>query len=104
MVEPLHPQWWDGVAGGNLDSPGKRVSMRDCLHWVGLWKIILSEVTDVEIPSSHWVAPFPGQGGPKLFKSKEIQRSQQASLNVFVLSLSALDSGCEVNSCLMLLP
>lgn len=78
--------------------------MRDCLHWIGLWEIILTKLIDVEIPSSDWVAPFPGQGSPKLFKSREIQRSQQASLHVFVLPFSALGSGCEVNSCLTLLP
>lgn len=34
-------------------------------------------------------------------KSKEANKQ---ACHVFVLSLSALDSGCEANSCLMLLP
>lgn len=51
--------WYD------LEWPGQRVSLRDCLDqvdlWACLWGLVLT-LNDVEKLSPLWVAPLPGFG------------------------------------------
>lgn len=52
----------------NLELPGKGVSMRDCLHEVGLgvylWGLIWVALIVSGKTSPLWVAPFPGHETP----------------------------------------
>lgn len=49
--------WLSSSTPYNPESPGKRISMRNCLHCVGLW-VCWVKLMDVERPSPLWVAPF----------------------------------------------
>lgn len=51
-----HVSFWH-----NLESPGKRVSMRDRLYQVGPWRSAMISLTDVRRPRPPWVASFPRQ-------------------------------------------
>lgn len=47
---PSHDAWFELSASHNLEPPGMRVSMKDCLEhvglWAGLWGIALNVSTD----------------------------------------------------------
>lgn len=45
----------------SLDSPGKRLLIRNRLHGIGLWRSVLTKITDVGRPSPLRAAPFPRQ-------------------------------------------
>lgn len=88
------PSWY------NLESRGKRVSMKNCLHWVDLSVgIVCDKLTGVGRPSPLWVATLPRQGDLKVCKSGEMKltTSQQTSMHVFILSLLSVVG---VSSCL----
>lgn len=60
------PSWY------NLESLGKRVSMKNCLHWVDLSVgIVFNKLTGVGRPSPLWVATLPRQGFPKCIRMEK---------------------------------
>lgn len=61
-----------------MSSLGKRVSIKDCLPWVGLWTCLWGSLIDAGRPSGPWAAPFPRQGGSDLFKRRNQVQHKEA--------------------------
>lgn len=81
------PTWY------SPDSFGERVSINECLYWVGWWVVVL---LGVERSSILWAAPFPREGvlkGIKLEKSKNKAEHKQTTLHAFISLCSWLKIG-----------
>lgn len=79
----------------NVQSPGKRVSMWDCLHWVGPW-IWLGEWLLWDNPDQcRWHHSLVKSLG--LYNSEEVKPSRSRKVSV-------CNCGCDMTSCLKSLP
>lgn len=93
--------WWLTLVVNltHLESPEKRLSMRCCLYWVGLWAVLCNWCAKTQ-PLVDSIIP---QSGMITSMSLAINLSHK-KVSMSVLSFSALDCGCDVTCFFRLLP